>query len=67
MGNSFGCPWLFLGDFNSILSPAEKFSGHPFGSLSHRHFEDFVHSNALIDLGFNGNKFTYSNHRFEAF
>jgi hypothetical protein len=47
-----------LGDFNSILSLAEKFGGRLFGSLSHRHFEDFVHSNALIDLGFNGNKFT---------
>jgi hypothetical protein len=63
IGNSFGGPWLLLGDFNSILSPAEKFGGRPFGSLSHRLFEDFVHSNALIDLGFNGNKFTWSNHR----
>lgn len=26
-------------------------------------FVDFVHSNALVDLGFVGNKFTWSNHR----
>jgi hypothetical protein len=63
MGNSFGGPWLLLGDFNLILSSVEKFGGRPFGSLSHRHFEDFVHSNALIGLGFSGNKFTWSNHR----
>jgi hypothetical protein len=63
IGNSFGGSWLLLGDFNSILSPAEKSGGRPYGSFSHRLFEDFVHSNGLLDLGFNGNKFTWSNHR----
>jgi hypothetical protein len=63
LGNSFGGGWLLLGDFNSILSSSEKSGGRAFGSSAHGDFADFVHSNALIDLGFVGNKFTWSNHR----
>lgn len=41
---------------------------HLYGRSSPAHFDflDFVHSNALIDLGFVGNKFTWSNHRTES-
>ncbi|GLT69444.1 hypothetical protein SLA2020_415930 [Shorea laevis] len=63
LGNSFGGAWLLLGDFNSILSSSEKSGGRCFGSSSHNDFADFVHSNALVDLGFIGNRFTWSNHR----
>jgi hypothetical protein len=30
---------------------------------SHNEFTDFVNSNALVDLGFVGNRFAWSNHR----
>ncbi|XP_059446389.1 uncharacterized protein LOC132177930 [Corylus avellana] len=63
LGNSFGGPWLLKGDFNSVLSPAEKSGGCNFGSSSQGEFVDFVQYNALVDLGFFGNKFTWSNHR----
>jgi hypothetical protein len=63
LGNSYGGAWLLLGDFNSILSAAEKSGGRKFGSASHGNFFDFVHSNALVDLGFVRNKYTWSNHR----
>jgi exonuclease III len=63
LGNSFGGAWLLLGDFNAILSSVEKCGGRRFGSSSHSDFVDFVHSNALVDLGYVGNKFTWSNHR----
>lgn len=63
LGNSFGGAWLLIGDFNSILSPFEKCGGCPFGYVSHLDFLDFVHSNSLVDLGFVGNRFTWSNHR----
>jgi exonuclease III len=63
LGNSFGGPWLLMGDFNSVLSPAEKSGGRSFGSSSQGDFADFVQFNALVDLGFFGNKFTWSNHR----
>jgi hypothetical protein len=51
-----------MGGFNYVLSPAEK-SGCSFGSSSQGEFVDFVQYNALVDLGFFGNKFTWSNHR----
>jgi hypothetical protein len=63
LGNSFSGPWLLLGDFNAILLTAEKCGGRSFGSSSHLDFVDFVQSNALVDLVFVGNKFTWSNHR----
>jgi hypothetical protein len=63
LGNSFGGAWLLLGEFNSILSSFEKSGGRAFGSTAHSDFVDFVNFNALIDLGFVGNKFTWRNHR----
>ncbi|XP_059451039.1 uncharacterized protein LOC132181825 [Corylus avellana] len=63
LGSSFGGAWLLLGDFNAILSSADKCGGRNFGSTSHMDFVDFVHSNALVDLGFIGNNFTWSNCR----
>ena len=58
IGSAFGGAWLLMGDFNSILFAAKKSGGREFGSSSHGNFVDFVHSNALVDLGFVGNKFT---------
>jgi hypothetical protein len=62
-GEFFWWSLALLGDFNSILSSSEKSGGRCFGSSSHNDFADFVHSNALVDLGFVGNRFTWSNHR----
>jgi hypothetical protein len=42
---------------------SEKSGGRSFGSPSQLEFLDFVHFNALVDLGFVGNRFTWSNHR----
>lgn len=56
-------PWLCLGDFNEILSSEEK-QGRILRSL--RLMEEFrsvlLHCE-LIDLGFNGNRFTWRNGR----
>jgi len=63
LGNSFGGTWLLMGGFNYVLSFSEKSGGRSFGSPSQLEFLDFVHSNALVELGFVGNHFTWSNHR----
>jgi hypothetical protein len=63
----FQGPQLLIGDFNAILSPAEKIGGRIFGSSSHSEFQDFVHANGLIDLGFYGNPFTWNNNRHGSF
>ena len=52
-----------IGDFNAILSSAEKKGGRNFGSSSHNVFVDFVHCNGFIDLVYSGNPFTWNNKR----
>jgi hypothetical protein len=63
LGNSFDGAWLLMGNFYFVLSPSKQSGGCSFGSNSHSYFLDFVHTNALVDLGFVGNRFTWSNHR----
>jgi hypothetical protein len=46
-----------------FLSSSEKSGGRAFGNSRHEDFVDFVHSNALVDLGFVGNRFNWSNRR----
>jgi hypothetical protein len=56
-------PWLLARDFNVILSLGEKFGGRNFGSPPYNAFVDFVQELGLIDLGFNGNRYTWYNKR----
>ena len=59
--NSFAGAWIGIGDFNCITSQAKKFGGRPFTFSSDGGFYGFINNNGLIDLGFQGNKFTWSN------
>jgi hypothetical protein len=63
IGQRFRGPWLLIGNFNAIISSAEKKGGRNFGSPSHNVFVDFVHCNGLTDLGYSGNPFTWNNKR----
>ncbi|KAL0410725.1 UNVERIFIED_CONTAM: hypothetical protein Slati_3662200 [Sesamum latifolium] len=60
---SFTGPWLVMGDFNAVLSQVEKRGGKPFASASRNSLGDELDSCNLIDLGFSGYKFTWSNKR----
>jgi hypothetical protein len=42
LGNSFGGPWLLLGDFIVILSFIEKCGGRSLGSTFHLEFVDCI-------------------------
>lgn len=53
--------WLFVGDFNSVSSQHEKRGGKPFASSSKFGLLHFSNAAGLIDLGFNGNPFTWNN------
>lgn len=49
-------PWFLIGDFNELISAADKSDGHlsgRFGGL-----RDWINSHALIDMGFIGSCFT---------
>jgi len=63
LGANFTGPWLCIGNFNMILSQQDKMGGLPYASSSTDYFHDFVNSYGLVDLGFTGNPFTWSNHR----
>ena len=61
--DSFEASWLCIGDFNSILAQSEKQGGRPVTSSSQCHLRSFINHFGMIDLGFAGNPFTWSNNR----
>ncbi|PRQ56922.1 putative endonuclease/exonuclease/phosphatase [Rosa chinensis] len=54
-------PWMLIGDFNELVSSLDKncgpFTGR-FGGL-----RNWINRNALIDMGFKGSCYTWSNNR----
>ena len=61
--NSFAEPWVCVGDFNIILDDSEKEGGNSGGSSAPNFLRDLMFDLGAIDLGFTGNKFTWSNKR----
>uniref|UniRef100_A0A2N9G9R7 Reverse transcriptase domain-containing protein n=1 Tax=Fagus sylvatica TaxID=28930 RepID=A0A2N9G9R7_FAGSY len=60
---AFLSPWLCCGDFNCIVSQAEKKGGRSFVESSKGELRNFLDNCNLIDLGFKGNSFTWTNKR----
>ena len=60
LNNRFSVPWLCGGDFNEILKSHEKLGGRlrPYGQM--QNFREILDECGLLDLGFVGNKFTWS-------
>lgn len=63
LGNLVDIPWLMLGDFNQILHPSEKKGGSLVSSSRMAAFMEVVTQCAMIDLGFSGLCFTWTNFR----
>ncbi|KAL0405295.1 UNVERIFIED_CONTAM: hypothetical protein Slati_3843400, partial [Sesamum latifolium] len=63
ISSSFDGPWLVMGDFNAVLSQQEKQGGRPFASTSRNWIGDDFDACNLIDFGFSGSRFTWSNKR----
>ncbi|KAL0412514.1 UNVERIFIED_CONTAM: putative ribonuclease H protein [Sesamum radiatum] len=61
--HSFDGPWLAMGDFNAVMSQTEKRGGKPFASASRNALGNEFDVCNLIDLGFTGASFTWSNKR----
>ena len=57
--NQFSLPWLCGGDFNELVKSHEKRGGrpHPYGQM--QKFREVLDECGLLDLGFNGKKFTW--------
>ncbi|KAL5772200.1 hypothetical protein ACOSQ2_012124 [Xanthoceras sorbifolium] len=57
----FRGPWVVLRDFNEIMHSSEKRGGR--AGFSNSGFLDWVNDNCLVDLGFVGQKFTWTSRR----
>ncbi|XP_071928124.1 uncharacterized protein [Coffea arabica] len=57
----WGDKWLLARDFNDILFNEEKWGGRAREDRSFKDFNSFIQNNSLVDLGFNGNPWTWSN------
>ena len=56
-------PWLLLGDFNEVLNSEDKFGGRSINLNRALDFKECLDTCSLLDLGFSGPKFTWSNLR----
>nr|TKR85168.1 hypothetical protein D5086_0000250210 [Populus alba] len=54
-------PWLILGDFNSLLSQADKHHGEPVSNYKTTDFRQCCSDLGLTDLNYSGCHFTWSN------
>lgn len=56
-------PWLLVGDFNEIISSSEKFDGRIINLNRSNQFLQCLNYCQLIDLGFKGSRYTWTNKR----
>ena len=56
-------PWMVVGDLNEVRSQAEKSGGRAFRSSQCQALNSFMDAACLVDLGFDGNPFTWTNAR----
>jgi len=56
-------PWLFVGDFNSILGAHEKLGGRIPLNIACTEFISWTNNNSLIHMATNGAHYTWTNNR----
>lgn len=62
-GEGVSTPWIISGDFNCVSSPDEKFGGRPPSMTSLIDFHSFQSATGLIDAGYSGSAYTWSNNQ----
>lgn len=56
-------PWVIAGDFNEVLMGDDKFGGRPVNIGRAMHFQECLDNCRMMDIGFFGPRYTWSNHR----
>lgn len=56
--------WIIEDDFNEILRSSKQFGGNAINNTRANLFWDYINNSGLIDLGFKGSKFTWTNKRY---
>lgn len=55
--------WLVIGDFNQVVDPTEKLGGQRLTRTHTASLWNFLNNGGLIDLGFSGPRYTWTNNR----
>ncbi|XP_027166343.1 uncharacterized protein LOC113766338 [Coffea eugenioides] len=58
----WGEAWLLVGDFNDLQSNGEKWGGRVRAESSFKDFNSFIGDNGLLDIGYKGLPWTWSNY-----
>ena len=61
IANLHNLPWCILGDFNKVTYEFEKLRGRPINKARAQTFKNSLDDCGMIDLGFEGSPFTWSN------
>lgn len=56
-------PWIMMGDFNEVLMSVDKFGGRPVNFWLAMKFQNCLDTCGMMDMGFSGNRFTWTNSR----
>lgn len=56
-------PWVCFGDFNVVISDEEKSGGRRGSTSTSNYLKEILFDLGAVDLGFSGNKFSWSNRR----
>ena len=54
-------PWIMAGDFNEVLIGEDKFGGRLINISRAINFQECLNACGMIDLGFSGPQFTWTN------
>ncbi|XP_019246277.1 PREDICTED: uncharacterized protein LOC109225925 [Nicotiana attenuata] len=65
ISKSYPNNWFLGGDFNEVLKARDKFGGNPINPSRSNLFWDCLNECNLLDLGYKGNKFTWTNKRYK--
>ncbi|XP_028091500.1 uncharacterized protein LOC114291824 [Camellia sinensis] len=63
LADSHNTRWLIMGDFNELLTSVDKFGGRPINLSRALKFKECMDHCGMLDLGFSGPKFTWTNLR----
>lgn len=63
MASLHSSPWIIARDFNEVLADNDKFGGRAMNANRSLLFKDCLDSCNIVDLGFSGPRFTWSNRR----
>lgn len=63
VANLHNKPWVIVGDFNEVLLEGEKYGGRMISANRSLLFKECLDTCGIMDLGFNGPRFTWTNRR----